>query len=48
MALTIKGTGIVTTNDFKSVTWTGKTKNGKITGIPKTLILTISKWGKVS
>lgn len=29
MALTIKGTGIVTTNDFKSVTWTGKTKNGK-------------------
>ena len=26
--LTIKGTGIVTTNDFHSLTWTGKTKNG--------------------
>lgn len=29
MALTIKGTGIVTTADFKDVVWTGKTKNGK-------------------
>ena len=29
MAITIKGTGIVTTADFKSVVWTGKTKNGK-------------------
>lgn len=29
MAITIKGTGIVTTNDFKNVVWTGKTKNGK-------------------
>lgn len=29
MALTIKGTGIVTTADFNDVVWTGKTKNGK-------------------
>lgn len=29
MSLTIKGTGIVTTSDFHSVTWTGKTKAGK-------------------
>lgn len=29
MALTIKGTGVVTSADFKSVTWTGKTKGGK-------------------
>ena len=29
MAITIKGTGIVTTNDFKNVVWTGKTKSGK-------------------
>lgn len=29
MALTIKGTGIVTSTDFKTVTWTGKTKGGK-------------------
>lgn len=29
MALTIKGTGIVTSADFKNVTWTGKTKGGK-------------------
>lgn len=29
MALTIKGTGIVTSTDFKNVTWTGKTKGGK-------------------
>lgn len=29
MAITIKGTGIVTTNDFRNVTWTGKTKSGK-------------------
>lgn len=29
MAITIKGTGIVTTTDFKSVVWTGKTKGGK-------------------
>ena len=29
MAITIKGTGIVSTSDFKSVVWTGKTKNGK-------------------
>lgn len=29
MALTIKGTGIVSTTDFKQVIWTGKTKNGK-------------------
>lgn len=29
MALTIKGTGIVTSADFKTVTWTGKTKGGK-------------------
>ena len=29
MALTIKGTGIVSTADFKNVTWTGKTKGGK-------------------
>lgn len=27
--LSIKGTGVVTTSDFKSVVWTGKTKNGK-------------------
>ena len=29
MAITIKGTGIVTTNDFHNVVWTGKTKSGK-------------------
>lgn len=29
MALTIKGTGIVTSADFSNVVWTGKTKNGK-------------------
>lgn len=29
MAMTIKGTGIVTTTDFKQVVWTGKTKGGK-------------------
>ena len=29
MAITIKGTGIVSTTDFKQVIWTGKTKNGK-------------------
>lgn len=29
MAMTIKGTGIVTSADFKQVKWTGKTKNGK-------------------
>lgn len=29
MAITIKGTGIVQTTDFKSVVWRGKTKNGK-------------------
>lgn len=29
MAVTIKGTGIVTSADFKTVVWTGKTKNGK-------------------
>lgn len=29
MAITIKGTGIVTTNDFREVKWRGKTKNGK-------------------
>lgn len=29
MAITIKGTGIVSTSDFKSVVWTGKTKGGK-------------------
>lgn len=29
MAITVKGTGVVTTNDFKNVTWTGKTKGGK-------------------
>lgn len=29
MAVTIKGTGIVTSADFKNVVWTGKTKNGK-------------------
>lgn len=29
MALTIKGTGIVSSADFKNVTWTGKTKGGK-------------------
>lgn len=28
-SLTIKGTGIVTSADFKTVKWTGKTKNGK-------------------
>ena len=28
MAYTIKGTGIVSTTDFHSVTWTGKTKAG--------------------
>lgn len=28
MALTIKGTGIVSTSDFHSITWTGKTKKG--------------------
>lgn len=27
--LSIKGTGVVTTADFKQVVWTGKTKNGK-------------------
>lgn len=29
MAITIKGTGIVTSADFKNVVWTGKTHNGK-------------------
>lgn len=29
MALTIKGSGIVSTADFHTLTWTGKTKNGK-------------------
>lgn len=29
MAITIKGTGIVSTSDFKNVKFTGKTKNGK-------------------
>jgi len=29
MGITIKGTGIVTTNDFKNIVWTGKTKSGK-------------------
>lgn len=29
MALTIKGSGIVTTADFHTLTWTGKTKSGK-------------------
>lgn len=29
MAITIKGTGIVTTSDYKAVKWTGKTKGGK-------------------
>lgn len=29
MAITIKGTGIVSTTDFKQVVWTGKTKGGK-------------------
>lgn len=29
MALTIKGTGVVTSADFKNVVWTGKTKSGK-------------------
>lgn len=29
MPITIKGTGIVQTTDFKQVVWTGKTKNGK-------------------
>lgn len=29
MAMTIKGTGIVTSADFRQVKWTGKTKNGK-------------------
>ena len=29
MAMTIKGTGIVSTTDFANVVWTGKTKNGK-------------------
>lgn len=28
MALTIKGTGIVTSSDFHTITWTGKTKAG--------------------
>ena len=28
MALTIKGTGIVSTSDFHTITWTGKTKKG--------------------
>lgn len=29
MALTIKGSGIVSTADFHNLTWTGKTKSGK-------------------
>lgn len=29
MAITIKGTGIVTSTDFKDVVWTGKTHGGK-------------------
>ena len=29
MAITIKGTGIVTSADFKNVVWTGKTHGGK-------------------
>lgn len=29
MALTIKGSGIVSTADFHTLTWTGKTKSGK-------------------
>lgn len=29
MAITIKGTGIVSTSDFQNVVFTGKTKNGK-------------------
>lgn len=29
MAITIKGTGIVTSTDFKDVVWTGKTHSGK-------------------
>lgn len=29
MAITIKGTGIVTSADFQTITWTGKTKAGK-------------------
>lgn len=29
MAITIKGTGIVSSADFKNVVWTGKTHNGK-------------------
>ena len=29
MAITIKGTGIVTSTDFVNVVWTGKTHNGK-------------------
>ena len=29
MAILIKGTGIVQTTDFRTVTWTGKTKGGK-------------------
>lgn len=33
MAITIKGTGIVTSADFKSVVWTGKTKGGKAVSI---------------
>lgn len=33
MAITIKGTGIVTSADFKSVIWTGKTKGGKAVSI---------------
>lgn len=33
MAITIKGTGIVTTQDFKTVEWRGKTKNGKLVKI---------------
>jgi hypothetical protein len=32
-SLTIKGTGIVTSADFKNVVWTGKTKSGKAVSI---------------
>ena len=29
MAITIKGSGVVSTNDYRNVVWTDKTKNGK-------------------
>lgn len=49
MSIIIKGTGIVTSADFHSVTWTGKTKAGKAVTItiPNAINLTNIDWTMV-